>query len=235
MNRLKVILFSMALIPAPIFAQQAGGEANNALSCPSGDDSIACKHKEQVEAIWVDMNKSATYLTDELIQNPDSAIEAGCLNDIMQVDLSVITVDPYGIWNSVYAGLKDQLMNMACSAVEDKLNEASAYLDAKLEAPMGLGSVSLGQSGRANSFSDLQESRVYMNDREAQEAVVEKVFGEYPRVNQRRWTEQEIEQRRIENGGPSTRSRRSAQEEKVRSVLNVNRIFGESDKGNKDE
>lgn len=232
MKKLSCLALAVCLLPTSTTAQESVENSGGAFSCPEGDDSIACHQKKQVEEIWIDMNQSVSTLTDELVTNPDKAIEAGCLDDIMQLDLSVITVDPYGVWNTVYAGLKDELMNMACSAVEEKLNEATAYLDLKLEAPMGLGSVSLGQSGHAQSFSDAQDARVHMNNNEARDEVINQVFGEYPRVNQRQWTEQSIERRRIENGGPSNRARRDKKEESLRSVLNINNVFNDDEDKN---
>lgn len=229
MKKLSLGALILITLSQPSLAQQMPSGQGGAFSCPEGDDSIACKQKAQIEEIWVDMNKSATYLTDELVQNPQSVIEAGCLDGIMQMDLSVITIDPYGIWNTVYAGIKDQLINMACSAVQDKINEATEYLETKLEAPMGLGSVSLQQRGRVDSFSEIQESRVLMDNSEAKNTVIKEVFDEYPRVRRRQSTEQQIDQRRVQNGGKSTRTQRNENEEKVQAILDVDRIFNNKD------
>ena len=237
MNKKGVICFSIILASSVGLnraqANDSGNERGAAFACSESDKSISCDQKRQVEEIWVDMNKSYTQLADEVISNPSSAMESGCLDGIMQMDLSIITVDPKGIWSSVYAGIKDELMNLACNAAEKEVNEATAFLDAKLEAPMGLGNASVGRSGRVSGFNDVSNTRVEMTDTEAQREVVSEVFGEYPKVNRRRWTEQQVERRRVNDVGVSTRSRRTENEEKVEDVLDLNRIFdsNESNEG----
>lgn len=202
-------------------------ESASALGCESGNNSLACAHKNEVETIWMDMNSSYSQLTDEIMQNPDSAIDAGCLNDISQVDLSVITIDPKNILSGIYAALKDQLLNMTCNAVNDKVNEASSYLDTKLEAPMGLGSVGLNTaySHDISTFSDISDSRVRLSNAEATNQAVEEVFGERPRINRRAWGSQSVEEIRVQGRGVDTRTQRSSDQEELENILDVNRLF----------
>lgn len=213
--------------------------ANQALAddsiydCPDGDTSLACSQQAQIEAIWVDMNQSANYVIDELMQDPESALEAGCLDNIRSIDLSIMTIDPTSIWTEIYAGLKDKLINQVCSAVEERANELTAMLETNLEAPYGLGSVKIQQSSSISSFSELTDSRVRLSDEEAKAEVVEKVFGEPLEPTPFRYTEKSMDEAFLIQNGVSTHAVREASEEKIESVLDQNRLWdavtGDSD------
>ncbi len=173
------------------------------------------------------MNKSFSYLTDDLIQNPSSAIDAGCLNDINKVDINAIAIDPKSIFSGIYAALKDQILNKACDAINDKVNEATSYLDQRLEAPMGIGSVSVSTRGSSDvqSFSDIASSRSRLTNREATSEAVQEVFGEYPRITRRDWTDQSVEEIKVEARGVDTRSQRTEDQERLDSLLDLDRLF----------
>ena len=224
---MKLPQYGKLLLASIVFSEIAIAQESDAFGCADSDTSIACSQKNQVQEIWTDMNKSFSYLTDELIQNPSSAIEAGCLNDINKVDINAIAIDPKSIYSGIYAALKDQILNKAYDAINDKINEASSYLDQRLEAPMGIGSVAISSRGTSDvqSFSDIASSRSRLTNREATSEAVQEVFGEYPKINRRDWTDQSIEEIKIEARGVNTRSQRTEDQERLDSLLDLDRLF----------
>jgi len=224
---MKFSIYGKLLLASVAFSELAIAQEEDAFGCAESDTSIACSQKNQVQEIWTDMNKSFSYLTDDLIQNPSSAIDAGCLNDINKVDINAIAIDPKSIFSGIYAALKDQILNKACDAINDKVNEATSYLDQRLEAPMGIGSVSVSTRGSSDvqSFSDIASSRSRLTNREATSEAVQEVFGEYPRITRRDWTDQSVEEIKVEARGVDTRSQRTEDQERLDSLLDLGRLF----------
>ena len=224
---MKFSIYGKLLLASVAFSELAIAQEEDAFGCAESDTSIACSQKNQVQEIWTDMNKSFSYLTDDLIQNPSSAIDAGCLNDTNKVDINAIAIDPKSIFSGIYAALKDQILNKACDAINDKVNEATSYLDQRLEAPMGIGSVSVSTRGSSDvqSFSDIASSRSRLTNREATSEAVQEVFGEYPRITRRDWTDQSVEEIKVEARGVDTRSQRTEDQERLDSLLDLDRLF----------
>ena len=224
---MKFSIYGKLLLASVAFSELAIAQEEDAFGCAESDTTIACSQKNQVQEIWTDMNKSFSYLTDDLIQNPSSAIDAGCLNDINKVDINAIAIDPKSIFSGIYAALKDQILNKACDAINDKVNEATSYLDQRLEAPMGIGSVSVSTRGSSDvqSFSDIASSRSRLTNREATSEAVQEVFGEYPRITRRDWTDQSVEEIKVEARGVDTRSQRTEDQERLDSLLDLDRLF----------
>tara|TARA_R110001583_G_scaffold176714_1_gene331511 strand:- start:3776 stop:4465 length:690 start_codon:yes stop_codon:yes gene_type:complete len=199
--------------------------ASSVYDCEDGDDSLACRQKENIEEIWVDMNQSASTVVDDIMTAPEAAVEAGCLDDIRSIDLSVMTVDPYSLWSEIYSSLKDQLTSQVCSAVEDKINEQTEKLDTTLEAPLGLGEVSVSNSYDINSFDELTETRVKLTNDEAKKDVVESVFGSSTVRSAKHFTEKSMDRVYLEKNGTTKRAVRTSEEEELESALDFNRLW----------
>jgi hypothetical protein len=92
---------------------------------------------------------------------------------------------------------------------------------------MGIGSVAISSRGTSDvqSFSDIASSRSRLTNREATSEAVQEVFGEYPKINRRDWTDQSIEEIKIEARGVNTRSQRTEDQERLDSLLDLDRLF----------
>ena len=88
--------------------------------------SIADQQKAQVQTLLADMNQSAKDVADTVISNPQNAIDAGCLSGIQGVDLSVFTIDFTNIWGAIYTTVKDKIVNQACTASTDWVNNQAS-------------------------------------------------------------------------------------------------------------
>lgn len=199
--------------------------ASSIYDCPEGDESFACKQKENVDAIWVDMNKTASNVVDNIMTAPESAAQAGCLDDIRSINTSIMTVDPFSIWSEVYQGIKDQLITQVCSAVEDRINEQTTKLAFTLEAPLGLGSVGVDQSYDIETFDELTNTRVQLSNREAKNKVVGDVFGDYTVPTAKHFTEKSMDKEFLETQGVSKRADRNKAEENIESIIDFNRLW----------
>lgn len=213
------------------------GQSTNDVTCPAADTSIACEQRRQLDEIWVDMNKSSSALVDDVMEAPKKAEEMGCLDQLKQIDLSVVTVDPRSIWSTVYAALKDRIVNRACTAINDAVNEQTARLNNRLEAPMGLGSVAIQQSGTGNGLDNFTRTRVRITDEDARREVVRDTLGVYPTIQSQSDTDIKIREDRETRVGTSDRERRTAEQEDLERVLDFNRLWkkdtdGDSNDGN---
>ena len=92
---------------------------------------------------------------------------------------------------------------------------------------MGIGSVSVSTRGSSDvqSFSDIASSRSRLTNREATSEAVQEVFGEYPRITRRDWTDQSVEEIKVEARGVDTRSQRTEDQERLDSLLDLDRLF----------
>jgi hypothetical protein len=223
------VLFASLFLSSSTFA--------SLYDCPDSDDSLACQQKSQIEAIWVDMNQSANTLVDDIMTFPESAVEAGCLDNIRSIDISILTIDPLSIWTDIYSSLKDELISQVCSAVEDKVNELSAELETDLEAPLGLGSISITSGYSIDTFSELTDTRVKLTNSEAKEEVVESVLGDYSVPRHQKYTEKAMNDAYFEDNGTYRMIERTEDEEKIETMLNLNRLWStdEDEDGDDDE
>lgn len=227
---------SAAMLILTLLSTQAYSQtsvSSQSSNCAGGDDSIACQQKRELDAIWVDMNKSSMDVIDTVMTDPGKAREMGCLDNIRSLDLSVFTIDINGLWTSLYSALKDQLMDRVCDAIDQKVNEELNRLTFQLEAPMGLGEISLGRGSNANSLDDFGRVRARITNEEARRAVVEEVLDEQPRLGMQPITTKNVQNsREVELGvDDRTRVRKDAEEleKKIKSFKSLFKKDGDND------
>lgn len=142
--------------------------------------SIAEQQRQQVQTLLADMNQSAKDVADTVISEPQSAIDAGCLSSIQGIDLSVFSVDFTNIWGALYNTIKDQIVNSACTAATDWVNNQTAALDTTLQAPFGLGSISVSQGSALNDWQSALSTDVEMDNTELATQVTTDTLGTVP-------------------------------------------------------
>lgn len=142
--------------------------------------SIADQQKAQVQTLLADMNQSAKDVADTVISNPQNAIDAGCLSGIQGVDLSVFTIDFTNIWGAIYTTVKDKIVNQACTASTDWVNNQASALDTTLQAPFGLGSISVSQGSALNDWQSALSADVTMDSTELATKVTTDTLGQVP-------------------------------------------------------
>jgi len=210
-----------------------------ALSAHAGGqekESLAKEQAKEVENLMVSLQKKFKESQDDIVAAPQKAIEAGCLDNIFSVDLSVFAIDPANLWDQVYKEIKDQIINLACSATESYINEHTKKLEAKLEAPYGLGSIGVGQGGSIRDWDDIQNASVDLSNEEARERVSEGVFGTRP-ANRRVQSVGDNILPNLAQPDPGARDRTKENEEKVKKILNFKSLWSDdgSKEGGKDE
>lgn len=142
--------------------------------------SIADQQKAQVQTLLADMNQSAKDVADTVISDPQNAIDAGCLSSIQGIDLSVFSVDFTNIWGALYSTIKDQIINQACTAATDWVNNQAAALDTTLQAPFGLGSISVSQGAALTDWQSALSTDVKMDSTELATQVTTDTLGQVP-------------------------------------------------------
>lgn len=142
--------------------------------------SIADQQKAQVQTLLADMNQSAKDVADTVISDPQNAIDAGCLSGIQGIDLSVFSVDFTNIWGALYSSIKDQIINQACTAATDWVNNQTAALDTTLQAPFGLGSISVSQGSALTDWQSALSTDVEMDSTELATQVTTDTLGQVP-------------------------------------------------------
>ena len=63
--------------------------------------------KAKLERIGVDMNQSGKELYDTFTSNPQKVVESGCLDNMRNIGLDIIVIDPANLLGALYAALKD--------------------------------------------------------------------------------------------------------------------------------
>jgi hypothetical protein len=190
------------------------------------------QQKEQLNAIQVDMQKSYKSLVDEVTTVPQKVEDSGCLDGLLSIDTSIFVIDPASIWTALYAGLKDQLLNRVCNAAEEYANEATALLEFKLEAPLGIGSIGISQGNRVRDWDNLiDDSRVVLTNEEAADIVNNEVYNgdtlSVPRS--KAWTGNDISLQGVETRQES-RIREKEQKESLKGLLNIKNIWADKKK-----
>ena len=142
--------------------------------------TIAEQQKQQVQMLLADMNQSAKEVADNVISEPQSAMDAGCLSSIQGVDLGVFTVDYTNIWGAIYNSLKDQIVNSACDASSNWVNSQTAALDSTLQMPFGMGSISVTQGSTINDWQSALSTDVEMDSTELATQVTTDTLGQVP-------------------------------------------------------
>lgn len=185
--------------------------------------SIAEQQQTQISDILTDMNQSAKEVADTVISNPQNAIDAGCLNNIMGIDLDVFAVDLTNIWSTIYGTIKSQIVDSACSASNDWVNQQTSVLDQSLEAPMGLGSISISQGSAIDEWQSVSTTDVELNNNEITTHVSTDVLGEVPMPS-------------VINNAPSTVSNSDTSpaqntndlEDEMENMLDLGKLWGEN-------
>lgn len=185
-------------------------------------DTIAEQQAEQIEQILVDMNQSAKEVADTVISDPQNAIDAGCLDDIQGIDLSVFTVDFTNIWGPLYQQIKDQLINAACSASTDWVNQQTAMLDGTLTAPLGLGSISISQGSAVDEWQSVVATDVEMDSAELIDQVSTDTLGKIPGVGTIGGSTN-----RVSSQKQTPSSDKSEYEAKIKEMLDVKQLWND--------
>jgi hypothetical protein len=193
--------------------------------CTAKPDSLVCKQQEDIERIWVDMNQSVDFVVDDVMAIPTKAVDAGCLDELRKFDLSIITVDPYSIWSDIYADIKDKLLSLSCTAVEDGIRKQTEKLKGKLEAPYGLGSVSLREGSYINSLEDVSHTRVILSNEAAKRKVVDEVFRGKTVPEVKRFTERKMSADFLEKNGTIKRIEKRERQETIEDTIDFDRLW----------
>lgn len=228
MKYLFLIIVLNSILASTAIAEETDGDAVTE-ACPAENDSIACQQRRQLDAIWVDMNKTSSQLIDDIIEEPGTAEEMGCLDNLKRLDLSIVTVDPASIWTTLYASLKDSIINRGCNAIQSKINEQSARLAGRLEAPYGLGSIRLQQGRSSNGLTDLSRTRAVITNEQARQAVVTETLGVYPAPSSQSYTDHRLRNVNVDKPNARKGVVINPAKEKIESVLNFNRLWNDEE------
>jgi len=169
MNKLKIISLGLVYVAGSSFG-------TNAVAGPS----IAEQQKQQVDTLLADMNQSARDIAYTVISDPQSALDGGCLSSLQGIDLSIFSVDIASIWGALYNITKSQILNQACTATTDWANNQTSALDTTLQAPFGLGSISVSQGSALNDWQSVLSTDVELDNTEIATLVTTKNLGQIP-------------------------------------------------------
>jgi len=142
--------------------------------------TLAEDQTEQINQLLVELNKSSKEVADDVISTPQTASDAGCLDGIQGIDLSVFSVDFANIWGALYNTVKDQIVNSVCEASSDWVNDQASVLDTNLEAPLGLGSITIDQGSAINDWQSVVTADVELSNAELATQVTTDTLGQVP-------------------------------------------------------
>lgn len=152
--------------------------SSNSLALESEVNQLYEDQKKQLNAIEAQMRKDYSELVDNFTETSVEDIAAECLDNVMGIDLSVVTFDPSSLWASLYKQLRDEILEFTCSGIEEELNKHTAKLQKSLELPYGLGSLTLKQGGAVQDYDDLFEGSGKMSNEEALKAINKDLYGD---------------------------------------------------------
>jgi len=117
---------------------------------------LSMEQKQQIADATQAHKEAVDQIVAEMLDQPEPAKEQACLDNLMGINLDVFAVNPANIYAGLFDQLMDQIMAMACQAVEDGWNDAASALEADYQLPYDLGGVSLTASsgGWGNQQSD---------------------------------------------------------------------------------
>lgn len=156
---------SVLLVTLPVFAQ---------------DTSVSEQQAEAVRQVMVALNQSSNEIGQQIFSEPQRAAEAGCLDGIKGIDLSVFTVDFTSAWSALTREIKDQILNGTCSAASDWANDQTAALETSMEAPMGMGSIGLSQGTAIDDWQSVTREDVELSEAELNTKVTTGTLGQVP-------------------------------------------------------
>lgn len=180
--------------------------------------------KKKLEEIAIDMNQSGRELYDTFSNNPQKVAESGCLDNIRAISADAIVIDPMNILGAVYAALKDELKNQACSAATDFANKLSDELDYKLTLPYDIGSLEVGGDGSVTNDGVFKPNVELDNEKVANDvtkSVLEKARNKKfdAKSGVKRNSRQEFIRSQKANNSKDV-------EKKLEDIIDLDRFFG---------
>lgn len=143
----------------------------------AGDDLVQ-QQKDQLEQILIDMNKTGASLYDAFTNDPIGVVESGCLGTLRDIDFDIIPIDPTNILGPLFARIKEEMRNIPCSAVADRMSKINESLNAQLEQPHELGSPGLAQIHRVGDGSgQVPIVNVEIDEQQVASDVTQDVLG----------------------------------------------------------
>lgn len=161
----QVLLFGLFLLCSKGFAQQT---------------SVAQQQNQAVRDIMVALNQSSNEIGQQMFTEPQRASDAGCLDGIKGINLSVFRIDITSAWTALTSQLKDQILNGTCSAATDWANDQTSALETNMDAPYGLGNISLSQGNSVGDWQSVTKQDVEMSAAELARKVTTGTLGQVP-------------------------------------------------------
>lgn len=146
----------------------------------SQEASIAEQQADAVRELMIAMNQSSNEIGQQIFTAPQRASDAGCLDGIMSIDLSVFRVDFTSAWSAILGQVKDAILNTTCSAASDWANDQTAALETSMEAPYGLGSISISQGTAIDDWQSVTRESVALSAAELANKVTTGTLGQVP-------------------------------------------------------
>lgn len=151
-----------------------------ALPCYSQDASVSEQQAQAVRQVMVALNRNSNEIGQRIFSEPQRAADAGCLDGIKGIDLSVFRVDFTSAWSALTREIKDQILNGTCSAASDWANDQAAALETSMEAPMGMGSITLSQGSAIGDWQSVTREDVELSEAELNTKVTTGTLGQVP-------------------------------------------------------
>lgn len=123
------------------------------------------------------LKKDYQFSLDKFTANQVSEASQGCLDNISNIDISMISMDPSSMWQQAYKQIKDKIINQACSAVQDELAKQLVNINDQLELPYGLGSINIGTSSGANTWNSAIDNTPKLTEAEVENEVQNEVYN----------------------------------------------------------
>lgn len=142
--------------------------------------SVADQQAQAVRDIMVALNQSSNEIGQQIFTEPQRAADAGCLDGIKGIDLSVFRVDITSAWTALTSQIKDQILNGTCSAASDWANDQTAALETSMDAPYGLGNISLTQGNAVTDWQSVTKQDVELTAAELAQKVTTGTLGQVP-------------------------------------------------------
>lgn len=161
-------LFQLALLPGLLASAMVN----------AAPQTVAEQQRSQIDALMANLNTDAKNVVDTVVSAPQDAIDSGCLDGILGLDLSVFSVDLTNLWGPLYDQFKNQLLSQACSAATDYVNSQTAQLATTLNTP--LGGVSLTQGSAITDWNSVVRSNVTLSNTELNNRITTGLLGDIP-------------------------------------------------------
>ncbi len=150
------------------------------IPCFAQESSVAEKQQAAVRNAMAVLNQSSHSIGKKVFSEPQKAAEAGCLDSIKGIDLSVLKVDITSAWSSITKKMKDQIMNANCSAASDWAKEQASALETSMSGPLGTVSISISQGNSTDDWQSVKKEDVKLSDTELGSKVTTGTLGKVP-------------------------------------------------------